>query len=90
MRSNAEGRCGRSFADRWKTFSLEPSEGEQMDEYKTVLTESLIVWVSSDSLALGRVFIPANAFLLHLLVGGGGGGGGGGSGNQPSGNKGQI
>lgn len=46
-----------------------------MDEYKTALTESLIVWVSSDSPVVGRVFIPANAFSLHLLVGGGGGGG---------------
>lgn len=46
-----------------------------MDEYKTALTESLIVWVSSDPPAVGRVFIPANAFSLHLLVGGGGGGG---------------
>lgn len=57
-----------------------------MDEYKTALTESLIVWVSSDSPVVGRVFIPANAFSLHLLVGGGGGR----SVNRPSGNKGPI
>lgn len=45
-----------------------------MDEYKTALTESLIVWVSSDSPGERRVYIQANAFSCHLLEGGGRGG----------------
>lgn len=42
VRSNAEGRSGKALL----TGGKQGRKGEEMDEHKAALTESLIIWVS--------------------------------------------